>query len=88
LIVTGSFLSSAIWITRFPCPDFKHSQFMLRGATVLWRRGRAPATRFALAETSKKRQFSGISEGRVLLTDLPGLPRMRQCQKPRCPARD
>ena len=71
-----------MWITRFPCPGFEHSQFPLMWATVLWHRGSAACGEASLAERPKKRQLSGIFDWQVRLTDQRGLPRMRQCQKP------
>src|SRR5690348_4960322 len=67
--------------TRFPCPGLEHSQFPLRWATVLWHRGSAGPTSATLAERSKKRQLSLITEWQVELTDRLGLIRMRQCRK-------
>src|SRR5262249_17216263 len=68
LIVTGSFFSSAMWITRFSGPGFEHSQFPLLWATVLWHRGRVEHSARSLAERPKKPQLSRIFERQVMLT--------------------
>src|SRR5262245_27513292 len=71
-----------MWTTRFPCPGFEHSQFLLPWATVLWQRGTVAGGTMSLAERPEKRHLSAIFERQVGLTDRQALLRMRQCQKP------